>query len=89
MIYLDITSFVSESKRKGEPLQEVLLKIYNALSNEISEMYPEADYGTGLSDLLIGLVEATDRKVVFIIDEWDSMIRETAQDQDAQCCLCT
>ncbi len=84
VIYLDITSFTSESKRKGEPLQEVPQKIYNALSVEISAMYPKIGYDMELSDMIIELVEATDRKVVFIIDEWDSMIRETAQDQEAQ-----
>lgn len=44
----------------------------------------EAETGESLTESIIRFVKETRTKIVFIIDEWDSMIRETKYDREAQ-----
>ncbi len=45
---------------------------------------PELADTHDVSDCLMQLVEVTGRKIVFVIDEWDAVIREAANDAAAQ-----
>ena len=84
VISLDISSFVSEAQKKGISLREVPKEIEKAVIKDVKADYPDIETGDGLSDCLLKLVEKTDTKVVFVIDEWDAIIRETKNDAEAQ-----
>ena len=84
VISLDVTSFISEARKGGISLQEVPARISVAIKNDVEARYAELNNGFTLNDTLISLVKKTGKKIVFIIDEWDSMIRETSGDSEAQ-----
>lgn len=85
VIYLEITSFVSSASRQGISLREVPNMIVNALHDELLSMTTEFPAKKSLNDLLIYCVEKSEGKpFVFIIDEWDAMIREAKDDEIAQ-----
>lgn len=84
VISLDVTGFISEARKRGISLQDVPEQISVAIKNDVETQYPELGRGLTLNDALIGLVQKTGKKIVFIIDEWDSMIRETSGDSEAQ-----
>ena len=80
VICLDITGFTSDAKRKNESLQVVPDKIVDAIKREVA---PENSTDE-INDCLIQFVERTGKKIIFIIDEWDAMIREAKDDTQAQ-----
>ena len=84
VIDLDVTSFISEARKEGVSLQKVPARISAAIRNDVEAQYTGLDTGFTLNDTLISLVRKTGKKIVFIIDEWDSMIRETSGDSEAQ-----
>ena len=84
VINLDVTSFISEARKEGISLQEVPNRISASVQNDVEAQYTDLDSGLTLNDTLISLVQKTGKKIVFIIDEWDSMIRETSGDSEAQ-----
>lgn len=84
VLNLDITTFLSAAQRKGIPLKEVPDMIVNQLLAELEELYPDCTVGRGFADSLVRCVEKTGRKFVFIIDEWDALIREAKDDAVAQ-----
>ena len=84
VINLDVTSFISEARKGGISLQEVPNRISASVQNDVEAQYTDLDSGLTLNDTLISLVQKTGKKIVFIIDEWDSMIRETSGDSEAQ-----
>ena len=84
VINLDVTSFISEARKEGIPLQEVPARISEAIRDDVEAQCKELNSGLTLNDTLISLVQKTNKKIVFIIDEWDSMIRETSGDSEAQ-----
>lgn len=83
VLNLDITSFISEAAGKALPLFDVPGMILDAVYRELTERYPELE-GKSLTDALIGCVEKTGREFVFIIDEWDALIREAKGDGAVQ-----
>lgn len=84
VISLDLTSFVSMAKRDGLAMRDIPRLIEARLLSELREEYPELGSGVSLSGGLIQLVEREKCKIVFIIDEWDAVIREAPDDQEAQ-----
>ncbi|MBQ9606628.1 MAG: AAA family ATPase, partial [Lachnospiraceae bacterium] len=84
VVSLDVTSFISEARKGGISLQEVPNRITAAVQKDVEAQYTELDHGLTLNDTLISLVQKTGKKIIFIIDEWDSMIRETSGDSEAQ-----
>ena len=79
VISLDVTGFISIVKRSdGElKLSAVPNMISNALRNDLVEEFPELSDCTELEECLIRCVNITGRKFIFVIDEWDALIRET------------
>lgn len=57
VIYLEITSFVSSTRRQGFSLREVPNRIADALHEELLSMNPEFPAEKSLTDLLIRSVE--------------------------------
>jgi len=84
VISLDITSFVSEARKEGIPLREVPPRISDAIKQDIENNNSDIRTSGTLNDALLDLVDKYRSKIVFIIDEWDSMIREAADDKEAQ-----
>ena len=85
VIYLEITSFVSAANRQSVSLREVPNMIVNTLHDELVSMRPEFPKEKSLTDLLIRCVEQNGGEpFVFIIDEWDALIREAKDDETAQ-----
>ena len=80
VICLDITGFISEAKRKLESLRLVPERIVNAILQEL----PVDGKSDVINDSLLKFVEETGRGIVFVIDEWDAMIREAKDDPVAQ-----
>ncbi len=84
VISLDVTSFVSEAEVEGTPLCEVPARISLAVRREAAELCPACGEKETATEALIALANATGSKVVFIIDEWDALIREATHDGEAQ-----
>ncbi len=84
VVNLDITSFLSLAHRKGIPLADVPNMIVDAIQSELSKVYPDYASGENLTDNLIRCVDGTGRQFVFIIDEWDALIREAKADDVAK-----
>ena len=60
-----------------------LQKFQEKISDDIILDYPEAAKFESLNDCILALVRQTGNRIVFIIDEWDAMIRETTNDIEA------
>lgn len=84
VIYLDITGFISEIKKNKGSLLNVPAKINHAVKEELLAVCPELSPEKELTECLVEYVKRDGRKFYFIIDEWDAMIREARNDQDAQ-----
>ncbi|MBE5910548.1 AAA family ATPase [Pseudobutyrivibrio sp.] len=84
VLYLDITGFISNLKSKERELREIVSDITEAIKRELVEDYPELEAITELIDCLIGYAEKSSKQFIFIIDEWDSVIREGKNDEKIQ-----
>ncbi len=84
VVYLDITGFISEVKQDGGNIRNVPAKITESLRRELESAWPELREEISFLDCLAEYVRLTGRKIVFIIDEWDAMIREAKEDPTAQ-----
>ena len=80
VIWLDVSGFISEARRLQKSLEVVSVWIVDAIQNEI----PEKIQGQTPNDRLSQFVEETGKQIIFIIDEWDAMIREAKDDKIAQ-----
>ncbi|MBQ8094245.1 MAG: AAA family ATPase [Clostridia bacterium] len=85
VICLDISGFVSEIKKHGGSLKSVPVRIEQALFKDLLECGFIPENGDTLNDFLIRIVSRSDGlPFIFIIDEWDAVIREANDDKDAQ-----
>ena len=84
VINLDITGFISEAKRRRLPMADVPNEIVESIHKELKIMFPDPANGRSLTEDLIRCVEATGRKFIFIIDEWDALIREAKKEAEIQ-----
>lgn len=84
VVSLDISGFISRAKRNGLGIDTVPNEIVDALEKEIREAYPELSDVSLLTESLKKCVELTGRKFIFVIDEWDGMIREARNEPETQ-----
>ena len=85
VIWLDITGFVSDAKKKAESLRDIPSKIEKALWKDLVEMGYRPEHDDTLNDFLLRIVDLPEGKpFIFIIDEWDAVIREAKDDTEAQ-----
>lgn len=84
VICFDVTSFISVARRNERPLSDVPNMIVDALQKELIEQYKDLRTDMSLTDCILRCVENSGRKFVFIIDEWDALIREAKNDTDTQ-----
>lgn len=79
VIYLDITEFTSDAFIKKE-MQNVVTNLESRVIDELSGAYPDIEKQNSLPGMLYHIAEATGRKFIFIIDEWDALFRENQKD---------
>ncbi len=84
VINLDITGFISAAQREGILLKDVPTMISDRILAEVREMYPEIAGEGDLTESLVRCAEKTGKKFVFIIDEWDALIREAKSEAETQ-----
>ncbi len=85
VICLDISGFISVARREKVSLADVPSRIAKAIKEEILVLDPEAPRDKSLENCLVHCVERPNgRQFIFIIDEWDAMIREARDDDNAQ-----
>ena len=85
VICLDVSSFVSEARATQRPLVEVPRMIMEALGEDLRHEYPQIPEDKTLNEGLLACVSLPEgRPFVFIIDEWDAMIREAKDEDKAQ-----
>ncbi len=85
VIYLDITTFTSTAQTQSRSFQDIPGMIQKALLKDLAECGFHTKEGDSLNENLIRIAGQPDgRKFVFIIDEWDAVIREAKDDPEAQ-----
>lgn len=85
VICLDVSGFVSEIKMADGTLKSIPIKIEQALWKDLVDEGFEPDNGDTLNNFLLRIVNRPDGKpFIFIIDEWDALIREARDDEKAQ-----
>ncbi len=84
VLYLDIAGFVADLKRRNGNIQGVANEIAEAIRWELISEYSELSQHEKLSQCMLGYISLTKKKFVFIIDEWDAVIREAKNDASTQ-----
>lgn len=84
VINLDITGFISSAQRKGIALREVPDRIADAIKDEVLALDADLPTDKDLEKTLTSYVDKGNKPFIFIIDEWDAMIREAKDDPEAQ-----
>lgn len=84
VLTFDVTNFISTVKRTNGQLSDVPDMIAADLRSDIVRAYPQLADIPRLEDCLLECVNLTGRKFVFIIDEWDALIREAKHDHVTQ-----
>ena len=84
VIDLDLSGFAAGARKNAIPLQNIPMLIDAAIMEEVKSYYPELSSQKELNDCLLELVRITGTKIVFVIDEWDAVIREAKDDEEAQ-----
>lgn len=85
IICLDITGFTSDIRKRHGSFLEVPEMIEKAIWNDLVDIGYTPKEGSSLNDFLLRCVEAEGGKpFIFIIDEWDAVIREAMYDPEAQ-----
>ncbi len=84
VIHFDVASFISDARMKGKPLSTVPSMIEDALNADLESNGFEGRKDESLRDKLMRVVQSSGKMFVFIIDEWDAVIREAKDDREAQ-----
>ena len=75
---------ISELKKDHRSIRDITTYIQEVLKADLIDSAPELANIQDVSNCLMQLVETTGRKIVFVIDEWDAVIREAKNDDAAQ-----
>lgn len=87
VISFDVTGFISEvksSKVLGKNVSDVPDMIKDAIERDIVKIYPDLAGVQSLPECLKQYMERSGNKFVFVIDEWDALIREAKDDSETQ-----
>ena len=81
VIHINMQSFLSNTHNIDKMIQLVTMRILNELKQEYSvTFFDETNLSLSLEDIYV----FTKDQFIFIIDEWDCIFREYAQNQEAQ-----
>ena len=83
VIYLDITWFVSNMAGTGR-IKNIVKEIQKTIISEINEVYPQIERQDTLPRMLLKTAQETGNKFIIIIDEWDALFREAADETGIQ-----
>ena len=84
VINLDMAGIISMTIEDGKTISDVPRLLTDALRKELIKYRPDITETDKLANCFIECVELTGRKFIFIIDEWDAIIREAKNDPDTQ-----
>ena len=76
VVCFDVTSFLSEIAQRQGAVDEITGMIPGAIRKDLVALYPYLASEPTLTDCLLQCVEKEKRKFIFIIDEWDAVVRE-------------
>ena len=79
VLYVDMTGI----KPYCDHYRRISSFLSDAITAELKASYPQLEEGTGFCETLLNAVQAAGTKFVMIIDEWDSPIRETPENERA------
>ena len=81
VIHINMQSFLSNTHNIDKMIQLLTMRILNELKQEYSvTFFDETNLSLSLEDIYV----STKNQFIFIIDEWDCIFREYAQNQEAQ-----
>ncbi len=83
VIYLDITSFISELNSRGDSINSIVKDIQDAVIKDVSAV-SDVNLQESFTNILLNYVEQSGKKIIFIIDEWDAIIREAKDNSVVQ-----
>lgn len=84
VIYLDISGIVSKMNTLNIPIRSIAIKIKELIGQDISKSFSDMPHYNDITDGILSIVRSTGKKFVFIIDEWDAIIREAKNDNETQ-----
>lgn len=84
VIYLDIAGIVSKMNTLNIPIRNIAMRIKELINQEIQTIFPDILHYDDASDAILAVVRKTEKQFVFIIDEWDAIIREAKNDTETQ-----
>ena len=84
VIQLDITGFISAASMGMSRTGDIVNDIAAELLDDVKETFPEFDEINNLYQILSKIVKKCKKKIVFIIDEWDAIIREYSENSELQ-----
>ena len=84
VICFDVTGFLSDIVQRHGAVREVTDLIPNAIQKDLVALYPYLASEPTLADCLLQCVSKEGKKFVFIIDEWDAVIREARDEPETQ-----
>lgn len=84
VIYFDTASFISIARLNGRAIKDVPVMISEAINRDLKDSGFNVREGYSLIDNLLRIVRDGGKPFIFIIDEWDAVIREGKNDEEAQ-----
>ena len=84
VIVLDMAGAISKLKRNKKSIDSIVDFITEGIRKDIIAVCPELKEIIDLSDCIEKYVELTGKEFIFIIDEWDAVIREAKEDEATQ-----
>ena len=84
VIYLDISGMISKMNTLNIPICKVSVSIKELINQEIQASFPDIPHYDDASDAILAVKRKTEKQFVFIIDEWDAIIREAKNDTETQ-----
>jgi hypothetical protein len=80
VLYLDITWFISNVTE----IKDTVAEMQRDVIRDLHENYPDMEEEKSLPKMLAKIAEATGKKFIIIIDEWDALFREAKDDYALQ-----
>ena len=85
VVWLDVAGFLSTARRDGIPPREVPGRMVKAIREELVLIEPSIPASYDLEKAMFYCVQGEKGKpFIFVIDEWDAIIREAKGDEEAQ-----
>ena len=84
VINLDMAGVVSDAIKNKKAISDIPMRLSEAIRKELVEFCPQIKNQDNLSNCFTECVELTGKKFIFVIDEWDAVIREAKGDAEAQ-----